>query len=91
MARGETQMLEEGEHPSPDTIVIQEESTREEGMVAGLTAGPHGSMPFSTMTVAFTHEEWSYSGPALRDRSKEGRPDKARNLVLLGLPVSRLA
>lgn len=41
-------------------------------------------MPFSTMTVAFTHEEWSYSGPALRDRSKEGRPDKARNLVLLG-------
>lgn len=42
-------------------------------------------MPFSTMTVAFTHEEWSYSGPALRDVSKEARrPDKARNLVLLG-------
>lgn len=41
-------------------------------------------MPFSTMTVAFTHEEWSSPGPALRDRSEEGRPDKARNLVLLG-------
>lgn len=41
MARGETQMLEEGEPPSPDATLIQEESTREEGMVAGLTAGPH--------------------------------------------------
>lgn len=33
-------MLEEGEPPSPDPALPQEEDTEEEGMAAGLTAGP---------------------------------------------------
>ncbi|KAG5211107.1 hypothetical protein JEQ12_013536 [Ovis aries] len=33
-------MLEEEEPPSPDPALPQEEDTEEEGMAAGLTAGP---------------------------------------------------
>lgn len=82
-------MLEEGEPPSPDPALPQEEDTEEEGMAAGLTAGPQGSTPFSSVTVDFTHGGWRQLAPAPRDRFEEGMPEKSRNLVLLGLPVSQ--
>ncbi|KAM9641969.1 zinc finger protein 79 isoform 4-T6 [Trichechus inunguis] len=83
-------MLEEGVLSSPDPALPQEESTGEEGMAAGLlTARPQGSMSFSSMTVAFTQEGCRHPVLAPRDRYKEGIPEKSRNLVLLGLPVSQ--
>nr|KAF6434906.1 zinc finger protein 79 [Molossus molossus] len=78
------------EPPSPHPTLSQEQSAREEGMVAGLlTVGPHGSTPFGNVTVAFTHKEWRHLVPAPRDRFEEEIPEKSRNLVLLGLPVSQ--
>ncbi|XP_060010294.1 zinc finger protein 79 isoform X3 [Lagenorhynchus albirostris] len=83
-------MLEEGEPPSPDPALPQEEGTEEEGMAGGLlTAGPQGSTPFNSVTVAFTQKGWRQLAPTPRDRFKKGMPEKSRNLVLLGLPVSQ--
>ncbi|XP_014384834.1 PREDICTED: zinc finger protein 79 [Myotis brandtii] len=59
------------------------------GMVTSLlTAGPHGSTPFSNVTAAFTHKEWRHLVRAPREGFEE-IPEKSRNLVLLGLPVSQ--
>uniref|UniRef100_A0A2K5Y953 Zinc finger protein 79 n=1 Tax=Mandrillus leucophaeus TaxID=9568 RepID=A0A2K5Y953_MANLE len=83
-------MLEEGVLPSPDPALPQEENTGEEGMAAGLlTAGPRGSTFFSSVTVAFAQEGWRCLVSTPRERYKEGIPEKSRNLVLLGLPVSQ--
>ncbi|XP_023604921.1 zinc finger protein 79-like isoform X3 [Myotis lucifugus] len=55
------------------------------GMVTSLlTAGPHGSTPFSNVTAAFTHKEWRHLVRAPR-KGFEEIPEKSRNLVLLGL------
>lgn len=80
-------MLEEGELPSPDSALPGDESTGDEGMAAGLLAvGAHGSTAFSSVTVAFTQDGWRHLVPAPRGtpRFKEGLPENARNLVLLG-------
>ncbi|XP_041580112.1 zinc finger protein 79 isoform X6 [Vulpes lagopus] len=84
-------MLEEGEPPSPDPALPQEETIEDEGMAASLTVGAQGTMPFGTMTAALTHHGWRPLIPAPRGtpRFKEGIPENVRNLVLLGLPVSQ--
>ncbi|EPQ17200.1 Zinc finger protein 79 [Myotis brandtii] len=47
-----------------------------------------GSTPFSNVTAAFTHKEWRHLVRAPREGFEE-IPEKSRNLVLLGLPVSQ--
>uniref|UniRef100_A0ABI7ZTJ4 Zinc finger protein 79 n=3 Tax=Felis catus TaxID=9685 RepID=A0ABI7ZTJ4_FELCA len=84
-----TVILHYKEPPSPDPVLPREETTGDEGMAAGLTVGTHGSMPFSSVTVAFTQDGWRHLIPAPKDRFKEGIPENTRNLVLLGLPVSQ--
>ncbi|XP_069901780.1 zinc finger protein 79 isoform X3 [Globicephala melas] len=53
------------------------------------TQNIQGSTPFNSVTVAFTQKGWRQLAPTPRDRFKKGMPEKSRNLVLLGLPVSQ--
>ncbi|KAB1279694.1 hypothetical protein Cadr_000016265 [Camelus dromedarius] len=52
-------MLEEGEPPSPDPALPQEEGTEEEGMAAGLAAGPQ---EYSTELYLINSIAQSYEG-----------------------------
>jgi len=63
------------------------EASGQEGMCLSF----QGSTPFSSVTVAFTQDGWRHLIPAPRGtpRFKEWIPENARNLVLLGLPVSQ--
>ncbi|XP_074136933.1 uncharacterized protein LOC141550319 isoform X2 [Sminthopsis crassicaudata] len=84
-----TQMLEE-EVPSSQDCPLQEGSLEKEGMSAVLPiASFQETITFQDVVPDFTWEEWTQLDPGQQDLCRDVLTENYRNLIFIGLSVSR--